>query len=614
MLSQLIMKVTSALICFIVAFGAFPGAALAAGTPESDVRADAQRFIDEYSAQWRKLIYAASLAEWRSNTMIVEGDDTNKKATIAAEKALADFTGGKANIERASAFLKDKAKLTPLQVKQLEQVLFKAAGNPEIVKDLVAERIAAETAQNERLYGFDFKFDGKSTTPNDIDNILRESSDLAQRRRAWEASKEVGVGLKDGLADLRGLRNGVVKPLGYSSLFSYQSSQYGLSADEIMALMRQFNRELRPLYRELHTYARYELAKKYGRPVPDQIPADWLPNRWGQNWSDLVNVEGMDINAALKDKSPEWVVKQAEDFYVSLGFPRLAKSFWDNSSLYPPPLGAGYKKNNHASAWHLDNDKDIRSLMSVEPNADWYETAHHELGHVYYFISYSNPDVPMLLRDGASPAYHEAMGTMIGMAAMQKPFLAGRGLVSRDAKVDQMQALLKEALDKVVFIPFSAGTMSEFEYDLYEKNLPRDEFNKRWWELARKYQGIEPPTARDEKYCDACSKTHINDDPASYYDYALSFVLLFQLHDHIARNILKQDPHATDYYGNRQVGDFLRKIMSPGASRDWRVVLRENTGEDLSARAMLRYFEPLMAYLKKVNAGRKYTLEELPAK
>lgn len=29
------------------------------------------------------------------------------------------------------------------------------------------------------------------------------------------------------------------------------------------------------------------------------------------------------------------------------------------------------------------------------------------------------------------------------------------------------------------------------------------------------------------------------------------------------------------------------------------------------AKAMLRYFEPLMNHLKKVNAGRKYTLPEL---
>jgi peptidyl-dipeptidase A len=200
---------------------------------------------------------------------------------------------------------------------------------------------------------------------------------------------------------------------------------------------------------------------------------------------------------------------------------------------------------------------------------------------------------------------------MMGLAAMQTPFLAGRGLVSKDAKVDPTQELLKEALDWAVFIPFSAGTMPHFESDLYDNRLPKDQFNKRWWELARQYQGIVPPSARGEEYCDACTKTHINDDAGQYYDYALSYVILFQLHDHIARKILHQDPHATNYYGNKQVGDFLRSIMSAGSSQDWRVLMKEKTGEEISAKAMVRYFDPLITYLKKVNEGRRYTLPEL---
>ena len=83
------------------------------------------------------------------------------------------------------------------------------------------------------------------------------------------------------------------------------------------------------------------------------------------------------------------------------------------------------------------------------------------------------------------------------------------------------------------------------------------------------------------------------------------------MHDHIAKNILHQDPHATNYYGNREVGKFIEGIMYPGASKDWRVALKEQTGSDLSAKAMLDYFEPLMGYLKKENEGRKYTLEEV---
>jgi peptidyl-dipeptidase A len=199
----------------------------------------------------------------------------------------------------------------------------------------------------------------------------------------------------------------------------------------------------------------------------------------------------------------------------------------------------------------------------------------------------------------------------MGLAAMQKPFLAGLDLLPADAKTDELQALLKEALNYVVFIPWSAGVMTEFEHSLYAGELAADRFNQEWWDLVAKYQGILPPSPRGEEYCDAASKTHISDDAAQYYDYAISYVLLFQFHDYIARNILKQDPHATNYYGNKEVGDFLAKIMRPGQSGDWRQTLRDATGEDMSARAMLAYFEPLMEYLKKANEGRTHTLGDI---
>ncbi len=107
-----------------------------------------------------------------------------------------------------------------------------------------------------------------------------------------------------------------------------------------------------------------------------------------------------------------------------------------------------------------------------------------------------------------------------------------------------------------------------------------------------------------ETLCDAATKTHINDDPAQYYDYAIATAIKFQLHDHIAREILKQDPRECNYYGNKKVGDFLRGILAPGATKDWNAVLREATGEGLSARAMAAYFAPLAGWLERENKGR----------
>jgi peptidyl-dipeptidase A len=591
-------------------------AALSACTvvPASDAgseAADVQAFIDEYEPEYQRLAYDWSLAEWASNTRIVEGDSTNAVRTRQAREAFLAFVGSNSNIEAIRGYLSEDAEISPLQRRQLEKMLYEAAEGPQTIPEVVSARVAAETAQNERLYGFTFTVDGQPLTPNEIDGLLRESTDLEKRRAVWESSKEVGRVLKPGMLELRDLRNRTVQALGYPDFFAYQVSDYGMTTDEMLALTDRLLAELRPLYRELHTWVRYELAERYGMPVPDQIPAHWLPNRWAQDWSALVDVEGMDVDGALGEHTAEWIVQQGEDFYRSLGFPVLPATFWEESSLYPLPPDAPYKKNTHASAWHLDLEDDVRSLMSVEPNSYWWETVHHELGHVYYYISYTRPEIPLLLRGGANRAYHEAIGSMIGLAASQRAFLVGRGLAPEGAEVDDTRRLLQEALNYVVFMPFSAGVMSRFEHQLYAEGLPGDAFNRTWWDLVRRYQGVEPPTPRDESAADALTKTHITDDPGQYYDYALSYALLFQMHDHIARRILEQDPHDTDYYGSTAAGDFLRTLMEPGASRPWRDVLRETTGRALDAQAMVDYFEPLYDWLVEQNAGRRATLPEL---
>lgn len=578
-------------------------------TAENNEINDVQDFLDAYTEEYLDLYYASSEAQWKANTYIVEGDTATQNAVNAADEAFATFTGRKEFIDKAREFLQ-RDDLDVLQKKQLNEILYLAANNPETAGDLVSQRIAAENKQTELLYGYDFNIDGQSLSTNDIDDILKSETDIEKRMKAWEASKEVGKGLKNGLKNLRDLRNETVQGLGYSDYYTYQVSGYDMSVDEMIALNKKLVQDIWPLYRELHTYMRYELAEKYGEDVPDMLPAHWLPNRWGQDWSTQVEVEGIDLDGILEEKGAEWLVQQSERFYVSMGFDSLPASFYELSDLYPLAADATYKKNNHASAWHMDLKNDVRSLMSVQPNSEWYETTHHELGHIYYYMEYTNPDVPPLLRGGANRAYHEAIGSMLGLAAMQKPFLANLGLIDENVETDEEQTLLKEALNYIVFIPWSAGVMTHFEKDLYVDGLSADEFNSKWWEYKEKFQGISAPNERGAEYCDAASKTHINNDAAQYYDYALSYALLFQFHNHIAKNILKEDPRATNYYGNKEVGQFLHEVLSPGATRDWRELLKESTGEEMGAKAMLEYFAPLMDYLKKINEGREHSLGE----
>ncbi len=578
--------------------------------PEQSIADEAQAFIDDYTTTFLELYYTSAKAEWKANTKIYPGDTITEQEAKDANEAFAKFSGSQEVIENAKKYLESKDQLDELQVKQLEKILYAAANNPESAGEATSKRIEKELKQNTDLFGFKFVMDGDTVSTNQIDQMLVEETDVAKRQKVWESSKEVGVVLRDGLAELRDLRNETVQNLGYENYFAYQVSDYEMSVDEMMQLNEQLISDVWPLYRELHTYMRYEMAEKYGEEVPQLLPAHWLPNRWGQDWSEVVEVEGFDLDAALEEKGDEWLLKQSERFYVSLGFEELPASFWELSDLYPLPEGADYSKNNHASAWHMDLKNDVRSLMSVEPNTRWYETTHHEYGHIYYYMAYTNPNVPPLLRGGANRAYHEAIGSMLGLAAMQKPFIENLGLIEPGTETDELRILLKEALNYITFIPFSAGVMTHFEHDLYSRDISAEQFNEVWWSYKRKYQGIEPPSERGPEYCDAASKTHINNDAAQYYDYALSYALLFQFHNHIAREILKQDPRNTNYYGSKEVGDFLYGVLSPGATKDWRVLLEESTGQAMSAKPMLEYFAPLTEYLKELNEGRDYALPE----
>lgn len=566
-----------------------------------DHEAEAQKFLDTYTGTYQPLYYESSKGSWLANTDI---NETNTQKRITARKNLVQFEGKKENITRAKELLAHREHLKPVTVKQLEAVLYEAAKGPGTIPEVAANLVEAEARQTEALYSFEFKLaDGQKVTPNEIDKMLLEETDVDKRLEIWQASKEVGKSLKKGLARLRDLRNGVAREMGYTSFFDLETSDYGMKAHEMAELMDKVYGEIKPLYAHLYTWVKYKLAERYNQPVPEKMPAHWLPNRWAQEWPNIV--EGVDLDKLFEEQTPQWVVQKAENFYVSMGFSRLPEVFWEKSDLYPVSADSKRKKNTHASAWHLDLDHDVRSLMSVENNSYWFETTHHELGHIYYFLSYSTPDVPLLLRNGANRGFHEGIGDLIGIASKQAPYLREINLLTDEVEIDQIRWLLNEALSNIVFIPWSAGVMTRFEYDLYENNLPEEEFNRRWWSYVEQYQGVVPPTFRGEEYCDAASKTHINNDPAQYYDYAVSKLLQYQFHDYICKNILKTSPHEANYYNSKEVGDYLRSIMSYGQTRDWRELLKEKTGEDLSARAMLAYFKPLLEFLQKENEGRK---------
>ena len=561
----------------------------------------ADRFLELANAGFKALTTVNQEAIWDASRDVTPEHDA---ASATAGKAYAAFNGNPALINEARDLLTHRSELKEITVRQLNQLLLNAAEGPMTNPDLVSKRVEAETKQSSILNSFEFKLNGQPITANKIDNMLTASTDLAERKAVWEASKESGPALKPNLIKLRDLRNGVAKEMKHPDYFALEVAGYGMTTEEMIKMHDDFLKQLRPLYLQLHTWAKYKLAEKYHQAVPKKIPAHWINNRWSQEWTGLV--EAANIDDRFQGREPEWIVKTAEQFYTGLGFATLPATFWTKSDLYPVPAGDKRKKDTHAFCNHVDLANDIRSLQNIEPNSKWFFTAHHELGHGHYFMCYTRPEVPPLLRIGANPGFHEGIGELISLASSQVPYLQSRGVLPEDFKADATAFLLDDALARSIpFMFFSSGTMTHWEADVYAKNLPADQWNARWWKYVSDFQGIEPPSLRGEEFCDAATKTHINDNPCYYDSYAVATVLKFQLHDYIARKILHQPPQACNYADNKEVGAFLSNILKKGGTEDWRKVLRDATGEDLSTRAMAEYFKPLMSWLEEQNKGRQ---------
>jgi peptidyl-dipeptidase A len=372
--------------------------------PRNATEREARAFLETVSGLYQAVSRAASEAAWRALTDVSPVHEAQRAGAEGSATALA---GARIVIEKGQALLAQPRRLDPLTLRQLRRLLLTAAENPGTLPEVVARRAEAEQRQASLQQGFGYCVDAappaggrcaRPATAGQLDEVLRRSDDLEERRRAWEASKEVGRPLRPGLEALVPLRNQIAREMGYSSFFALQVADYGMTVPEMTALLDDTLQATAPLYSALHCWARHTLAGRFKQPVPALLPAHWLGNRWAQSWPGLV--AGADLDRLFAGRSGESIVRQAETFFVSLGFARLPETFWQKSDLYPVPGGAGRKKIGHASAWHIDGDRDVRSLMNVEPSLHWFGTAHHELAHVYYYLAYTRPEVPYLLRAG----------------------------------------------------------------------------------------------------------------------------------------------------------------------------------------------------------------------
>ena len=593
---------TRTAICLAAAFAI--GCAPRAGEPTA---ADAKSFLDTASDTTLKLGIEASRAGWVQQTYIT--DDTellSAHASQAANDAGARFAKEATKYDRVQVPADQRRQLNLLKV----GLVLAAPSDPKESGELSTIMARLESAYGKGKWCPDAARPDACKTIDDVTRLMATSRNEKELREAWEGWHTVAPPMRADYTRFVQLSNKGAKELGFADTGAMWRSKYDMAPDAFTRELDRLWDQVRPLYLKLHAYARLKLREKYGDIVPANgpIPAHLLGNIWAQDWSNIyplvapANADaGYSLTDILKQKkvAPLDMVRIGERFYTSLGFAPLPKTFWERS-LFVRPRDRDVVC--HASAWDIDYETDLRIKLCIEQTAEDFTTIHHELGHNFYQRAYK--DQPVLFRDSANDGFHEAIGDTIALSVTPE-YLVKIGLLGKapDASRDT-GLLMTRALDKIAFLPFGL-LIDQWRWKVFNGEITPADYNKAWWDLRLKYQGVAPPSARGEQFFDPGAKYHVPDN-TPYTRYFLAAIYQFQFHRALAQIAGCTLPlHRCSVYESKAAGQRLNAMLTMGQSRPWPDALEALTGtKQMDATAILDYFAPLSKWLDEQLKGR----------
>lgn len=571
--------------------------------------ADAQSFIEQVNQDLKELWTEWSRAEWVKSTYII--DDTELLAARANERQLA--YAGEA-IKEAASF--NGMDVDPAVRRQLD-LLRRSQTMPAPSDAAKRKELTEIVAKMEGLYGKgEFCGDDKKGPCRDLgqlSKVLAESRDYDATLEAWRGWRTIAPPMRPMYERFVELTNEGAKEIGYANVAELWKSNYDMAPDAFEAETDRLWAQVKPLYDQLHCEVRARLSKHYGadKVSPDGlIPAHLLGNMWSQEWANIYPLvepykgqASIDVTKALTKAKFDHMkmVKTAEGFFTSLGLDPLPATFWERSMFVQPK---DRKVVCHASAWDVTFSNDLRLKMCIKVDAEDLITVHHELGHHYYFMYYHT--LPVLFQNGANDGFHEAIGDAVALS-ITPGYLKKIGVLGDIPKNEKnlVNLQMQDALEKIAFLPFGK-LIDQWRWDVFSGKTAPADYNKAWWALREKYQGIKAPIERTEADFDPAAKYHV---PANvpYTRYFLARVLQFQFHKAMCQAAGHQGPlHECSVYGNRAAGEKLEAMLKMGQSQPWPEALFAMTGSrEMDAGPLVEYFQPLMKYLEEQNKGRK---------
>jgi peptidyl-dipeptidase A len=568
--------------------------------------AEARDFMNNAEAQLSELSIKVSRAMWVQENFIT--DDTQAIAADAIDQVTAAtsqlveqskrFDGLDLSPELARKFMLLKLSLTA-----------PAPKDPALRREMTQIGVSLDGDYGKGKY---CRKNGECLDITAIEKIMSTSRNPEELKEVWTGWHSIAPPMRQRYTRFVDLSNQGARETGFKDIGALWRSGYDMPPDEFSADLERLWNQVKPLYLALHTFVRWKLEEKYGRnvvPPGGPIPAHLLGNPWAQQWGnifDLLGVQedrgGVDVTELLKKKNldAKGMVKYGEGFFTSMGFAPLPQTFWERSLFTKP---ADREVVCHASAWDLDNMEDLRVKMCIQIRGIDFVTIHHELGHNFYQRAYK--DKPFMFKSGANDGFHEAIGDAIALAITPE-YLHKVGLLENVPQAGNgIPELLKQALDRVAFLPFGL-MIDQWRWKVFSGEITPQNYNKSWWDLRLKYQGVAPPIARSEADFDPGAKYHVAAN-VPYTRYFLAHILEFQFYRALCHESGYRGPlNRCTFYGSKEAGAKFNKMLEMGQSKPWPDALEVLTGErQTDGTALLEYFAPLKQWLDEQNKGKK---------
>jgi len=368
--------------------------------------------------------------------------------------------------------------------------------------------------------------------------ILRASPDREMRKAAFESLAELSQQLEEGLLSLVRLRNKVAQELGYNTYVDLCMHLGGMTTEQVEQILLELTIATDSTYKQIIAKG----AEKLGISHVEPWDVQYILEQGGQ--IDKSKFPVAKINPSL------------EEYIQSMGYASLKE-------LNISPCIVDIPYNGLCMGI---SRQDIRILFNPQDGFAYYKTAFHELGHALH--SALNQQEFMSLRR-ESGIFTEGIAEIFGYVPQHPDYLRHMGLTEEEI------AGAKEALLGPLFHYLRQRTA----YCLFEHAMYKDT-----------NQNLDTLLAKTESDILACS---VNDSPrwasnawyvnypVYWHNYVIADVIASQIHEHLRENI-------GELYNTKAAFDYvINTYIAPGASKPWLEKIKQGTGYELGAKALI---------------------------